>query len=417
MAKTIDPSNPIKSRGRGPTLAKDINRKRVYQLIKQKRSASRVELAKQLHLNKNTVNVIIEEMLAADFVKEFGPQTTHTPGRKPILLGFNANVKLAIGAQVTSTMIHWAITDLYATPLSSFSVPLEASDPDYVIDTILRGIDQISKQYPLSNCTGICVGVPGLMEEGIGRVIRSSHLGWRDVALQSRLQDLLQDRLQGESQGRASIRLQADNSVKLASLGEMWHGSGQGLDSFVYCYFGNGVGCSIIIGGAIVRGQRNAAGELGHIVVDPEGPICGCGNTGCLEACVSLPSILQRLARTVSAPPRDLSMDWIMAELAAGDETIHIEMKQVGQSIGAALSYVANLLNPGVIICDGPLMQASDYIFPHIQDVLEQRCVSITVDQLLLVRSELFPYAGCIGAAASVIHAWEEELITFDSTT
>src|SRR5690606_22992905 len=98
-------------RGRGPTIAKDINRKLVYQLFKQKRVTSRVEVANELSLNKNTVDSIVDEMLTHDFVREIGPQETQTAGRKPIIIHFNADKKWAIGIQITSTIIHWTVTD------------------------------------------------------------------------------------------------------------------------------------------------------------------------------------------------------------------------------------------------------------------------------------------------------------------
>ena len=395
-----------KSRGRGPTLAKDINRKLVYQLIKQKRSTSRVEVAKLLHLNKNTVNSIVDEMLANGFAQEFGPQTTYTTGRKPIMIGFNGGNKWSVGVQLTSTVIHWAVTDLYAKPLSSFSVPLKASTPNHVVAALLKGVSRVATEYPMSDCIGLCIGIPGLIEAILGKVIRSSHLDWNDVPLLSMLKDKLK------------IRLQLDNSVKLASLGELWHGSGQGLANFIYCYFGNGVGCSIIANGSIVRGEMNAAGELGHIVVDPQGPLCGCGNTGCLEACVSLPSILGRIGRSSSGTAKEgLTLDWVLSQLASNNINVVREFEQAGQYIGQALSYVSNLLNPKLIICDGPLMQASAYLFPIIKEQLKQQSLSITVDQLTLVRSEIFPLASCIGAAASVIQTWEEELVTFELDT
>ncbi len=394
-----------RSRGRGPTIAKDINRKLVYQLIKQKRRTSRVEVANELRLNKNTVNSIVDEMLAQQFVHELGPQETLTPGRKPIIIDFNANKKWAIGIQLTSNIIHWTVTDLYAKPVASFSVPLEACSPEEVVDALLAGVEQLASQYSLIDCIGMCIGIPGLMDTASGRVISSSHLNWSNI----QLLDLLK--------GKITLPLKLDNSVKLASLGESWHGSGQGISNFVYCYFGNGVGCGIMMNGSIVRGDGNAAGELGHIVVDPNGELCGCGNRGCLETAVSLPAIIRQLGSHVPGASRSASLERIIEKLQAGDPDIQQAFELIGKQIGHALSYVTNLLNPKLIILDGPLMDAADYLFPIISKQLKERCVPITVEKLSLVRSELFPLASCIGAAASAIQAWEEELVTFEPAT
>jgi predicted NBD/HSP70 family sugar kinase len=392
-----------KSKGRGPTLAKDINRKLVYRQIKQKRSTSRVDVAKQLHLNKNTVNSIVDELVAAGFVQEFGPQETNTAGRKPILIGFNAQSKWAIGVQLTSTVMHWAVTDMYANPLDSFSVPLEAPTPERVVTALVVGINRLAAQYSPAHCIGMCLGIPGLMVANRSKIIKSSHLGWHDVPILSMLQN------------KIDINIQLDNSVKLASLGELWHGSGQGLANFVYGYFGNGVSSSLIVNGTIFRGESDAAGELGHMVLDPHGPLCGCGNAGCLEALVSIPAILARVSHSTGKPLEAISLDWMLSELATGNEQIACEFEQAGRYIGQALSYVTNLLNPKLIICDGPLMQASSYLFPFIEEELVRRCVPITSGQVILVRSKLYPLASCIGAAASVIQTWEEELDSFQS--
>jgi len=392
-----------KSRGRGPTLAKDINRKLVYHQIKQERDTSRVEVAKQLHLNKNTVNSIVDELIAAGFVHELGQQPTHTAGRKPIRIGFHAENKWAAGVQLTSTDIHWAVTDLYANPLDSFSVPLRAAAPDTVVAALAEGVQRLSAKYPPAHCVGLCLGIPGLMEASSGTVIRSSHLGWEDVPLLAMLKKRINN-----------IHLQLDNSVKLASLGEMWHGFGQGVQNFVYCYFGNGVGCGFIVNGAVVRGEANAAGELGHLVMDPRGPLCRCGNTGCLEAYVSLPSFLQRMSRSLGKSVKTASFEWVLSELESGNKAVAFEFDQAGRRIGQALSYVVNLLNPKLIICDGPLMRASRHLFPVIEEELKRRCLPTAAEQATLVRSKLVPWASCIGAAARAIQAWEEGMDSFE---
>lgn len=129
---------------------------------------------------------------------------------------------------------------------------------------------------------------------------------------------------------------------------------------------------------------------------------------------VSLPSILERISQNMGHP---VSFDWALSELASNNEIVVREFTQAGRYTGQALSYVTNLLNPKLIICDGPLMQASSFLFPIIQEQLKQRCVSLNVDRLTLLRSNLYPLTSCIGASVSRIQAWEEALVTFESTT
>lgn len=391
-----------RSKGRGPTLAKDINRKLVYNHLKERRQTTRAEMARELQLHKNTVNAIVDELAEAGYTRDLGRQTTAGAGRRPTLVQFHAANKWAVGVQVTSTIIHWAVTDLYARPLESFSRPLESVEPRQVAAELAQGIARLYDTYPKAACIGVCLGIPGLIGMNPGHAIRSSHLGWIDVPLY--------EMLRADDAIGADIPLHIDNSVKLATLGERWHGGGRELTDFVYCYFGNGIGCGSIVGGGIVRGDDNAAGELGHFVIEPNGPPCGCGNRGCLEALVSLPAISRKISEALSAAPgAALSTDELLSALAGKDERVAAIVEQTGMYIGRALSYVANLLNPSLIICDGPLMQIYARLLPFMLQELRQRSVPSVGARIALAQSQLYPYASCIGAAANVIGIWEQE--------
>ncbi|RXZ84686.1 ROK family protein [Paenibacillaceae bacterium] len=392
-------------KGRGPTLAKDINRKLVYHTIKKTRQTTRAEIARTLALHKNTVNSIVEELIDSGFIQELGQQSLPSAGRKPTLIRFHAGNKWAVGVQLTSTVIHWVVTDLYATPLETYSEPLLDDSPESVVAALTAGIQSLTSKYEADQCIGMGIGVPALLESERAQRIRSSHLGWSDVPLLEMLKQQI------------DVPLLLDNSVKLASLGELWHGSGRDLSNFVYCYFGNGIGCGLIINGAIVRGNANAAGELGHFVLDPDGPLCGCGNRGCLEAMVSLPALYRRIngesavsaSNQLSGSALIQSPEELLQAIAVGNPIVMSVMEQTGRLIGQALSYVTNLLNPTLIICDGPLIQADSVLFPVIETELQRRCLPGSTAQVALTRSRLYPFASCIGAAASVIHQWEND--------
>lgn len=411
-------------RGRGPTVAKEMNRKLIYHHLKKCRSTTRAEMARELQLHKNTVNAIIDELAAAGYVRELGQQSTGAAGRKPVLIEFQARNKWAVGVQVTSTVIHWTVTDLYATPLESFSTPLTDRSPQYVASELARGFASLGGKYAEAMCIGIGLGIPGLI--GIDETtIRSSHLGWNRVPLA----DLFAFAAEQEATHidgvvkrpterlhlthSLPIPLHIDNSVKLAAFGEHWHGSGQEAGDFVYCYFGNGIGCSLFAGGGLVRGEANAAGELGHFVIEPDGPVCGCGNRGCLEALVSLPALARSASSALDWPQnREMGVEELMSALAGEDVQMSALLERTGLYIGRALSYVANLLNPSLVICDGPLMQVYDRLLPHIRRELHLRSVPSVGERIALTQSRLYPYASCIGAAAYVIERWESDEAT-----
>jgi predicted NBD/HSP70 family sugar kinase len=287
------------------------------------------------------------------------------------------------------------VTDLYASPVHTFEQPITSTEPEAVAEAIAVCAENMTTEYGADTLVGLGLGIPALLDVSGETVIGSSHLGWRNVPLKTLLQS------------KCKLRIMLDNSVKLASLGEMWHGRAIGSKHFAYCSFGIGVGCSLIIGGDIVRGENGAAGELGHILVEPGGPQCKCGNIGCLEAVVGLPSIYSRLESVMGVSRKVMSEQWLADQASAGNMAVLDELNRVGKAIGLALSGAVNLLNPKMLICDGPLMKASDQLFPIIEEELAARTISFAGHKAELAMSALYPWSGAIGAAASVIGAWE----------
>lgn len=385
------------SRGRGPTLVKDINRKLVYSLLKERMKSTRAELAVLLGLNKNTVNTIVDELISGGYIRETGLQSRGGAGRKAIGIEFEAGQRKAIGLQLTSSAVLGVVTDLYANSIHSLERPVKDKRPEAVSELIAECVQELAAPYNADSLVGVGLGIPGLIDASGERVLGSTHMGWRDVAILPMLQQHIKQ------------RILIDNSVKLASLGELWHGKASGAKNLAYCSFGTGVGCSLIIGGEIVRGEYGAAGELGHTVVEPEGPCCSCGNIGCLEAVVGLPAIYERLATKLEIAVSEMNEHWLIQQAEQGNETVLEEFRRVGKAIGHALSSAVNLLNPKVLICDGPLMKASALLFPIMEEELSRKTISFIGNKAELAVSALYPWTGSIGAAASIIGLWERQ--------
>lgn len=384
-----------KRKVRGPTIAKDVNRMRVYFETKKLGTTNRSELAKILDLNKNTVNAIVDEWIRAGYLRDLGTGESSGAGRKPVRIEFRPDNRLALGFQISSGMLHGIVANLKAEPLHRFAEPLSDTAPESIAGKIAEAVDRLEQLFDSGKFLGLGVGLPGILNEDRGLVQRSSHLDWENVSFRS----ILDKTLAGRSR---ALPVFLDNSVRLASLGELWHGRGGGYNPFVYCNFGVGVGCGLIVGGAIVRGQSNSAGELGHIVIDPQGRTCRCGRRGCLETVVGLAAVEERIGSGE------------INRLLNGDEAaIHRhrqELQRIGSAIGQALSGLVTLINPGLIVCDGPLMKLSDALLPAIREEIDRRVLTPSAEILRIVRSDLYPYAGSLGAAASVIEARESHL-------
>jgi len=373
-----------------------MNRKLVYATIKDRRETTRSELAHLLGLTKNTINSIVDEMVAGGYVRETGLQPQHGAGRRAVGIELYAARRQAIGIQVAGHELQAVVTDLYASPLKTYAFPLRDRTPAGMSDTIAYAVEQIAAAWPKVGLLGVGVGVPALLNPSRERVVISSHLGWREVDLLPMLQD------------RMELPVILDNAVKMAAIGELWHGIGKETGHLAYCSFGAGVGCGIVVGGGIVRGEAGAAGELGHIVVEPDGPPCSCGNRGCLEAVAGLPSLFARLAPHTGIPAERMSAAQLAELMRQGNADVAQELRRVGAAIGQALASVVNLLNPKVIVCDGPLMEAGETLLPIIASRLKEKALSYHASQVILVKSALYPLTGAIGAAAAVIADFEK---------
>jgi predicted NBD/HSP70 family sugar kinase len=386
-------------------LAKDINRKLVYGTLKAERQSTRAALAARLGLNKNTVNAIVDELIGSGYVRETGLRSRAGAGRKAIGIEFVATNRKAVGIQLSATSIRGVVTDLYASPLRHFEAPLPDASPESAADAIAACVEEVVGGEGADGFIGIGVGIPAVLDAERATVIGTGHLGWLGVPFKR----MLQHRLPG--------LIELDNHVKLASLGERWHGQGAGANHFIYCSFGIGVGCSLIIGGEIVRGEYGAAGELGHIVVQPDGPLCSCGNRGCLEAVVGWPAVRERLAQATGAPIAALNEQWLADRASRGDEAVVQELNRVGRAIGRALAAAVNLINPKIVICDGPLMRAADVLLPAVEAELARGTIAYAGERTKLVVSALYPHAAAIGAAAAVISAWERQSDPLEAMT
>lgn len=388
--------NTKQPRGRGPTLAKDMNRKLVYSALKERRTSTRAELAAVLGLNKNTVNSIIDEWIASGYVQETGLKAHEGAGRRAVSISLQASRKQAIGIQINSDTIQAVVTDLYAVPLESFTLKRTHRDAEGTVRTILQAVERIAAHRPQDCLLGVGVGVPALLNPAGDTVAASSHLGWRNVPLLSMLRS------------QCSLPVRIDNAVKMAAVGELWNGTGKETEHFLYCSFGTGIGCGIISCGSLVRGDLGVAGEIGHMIVEPEGPRCTCGNRGCLEAVVGLPAIYERLLPHIDLPHEQMTEERLEEAFHAAGEAGEQELSRIASAIGHALAIAVNLLNPRVIVCDGPLMRLSDQLLPRIRAVIRDKTLPYSASRLKLQTSALYPLTGAIGAAATIIADFEK---------
>ncbi len=239
------------------------------------------------------------------------------------------------------------------------------------------------------------IGLPGNLDSERGICHFSPNLKWREVEVRKPLQEKLE------------LPVYILNDVRTATLGEFYFGAGRGLSNFVCVALGTGIGGGIIAAGQLLLGGSESAGEVGHITIEPEGPLCGCGNRGCLEALAAGPAIARRAKEALNQGRKSLLSK--MTELTArevadaalkGDELAIEIWRETGRILGIGLSSVITVVNPQRIAIGGRIAQVGEILLEPIREEVRRRARLVPENFTEIVAAELGENAGLIGAGA-----------------
>lgn len=308
----------------------------------------------------------------------------------------------AIGVDLGGTKI--AIAPVAPTGKAGEMIQLPTPQnhtPEMIIAAIAEAVKPLVNGAS-SLPAGIGVGVAGSVNPDTGAVVFAPNLQWQNVPLQALLSQAL------------SLPVSVVNDVRGATMGEWLYGAGQGIDDLVTLFIGTGIGGGIISGGRLVTGSGNAAGELGHIVVDMHGPKCTCGNRGCLEAVAGGWAIAKRVEEAVAKDPsagavirrlnggscNKVKASVLKQAAQEGDKlAVEIIQEAVSAIVAGAVS-LANAFNPKRIILGGGVVDAWPDLIGFVEQKVRQRAVACRASHCDVVSAQLSGKAGVIGAAA-----------------
>jgi predicted NBD/HSP70 family sugar kinase len=203
-------------------------------------------------------------------------------------------------------------------------------------------------------------------------------------------------------QERLGVPVTADNDANLGALAEHWWGAGSDGGDLAFIKLGTGIGCGFIINGAIYRGARFLAGELGHVVIDPSGPTCDCGRRGCLVNYVGTPALLAR-AEALSAKPTPTNVPMLVDAADAGDEAAIQVLAEAAEHLAIAIGNLVNLVNPATVVFGGGLSRAGQRLLVPISSTLLSRYQWASDAKTNLVVSSLGESGIALGAATAVL--------------
>jgi glucokinase-like ROK family protein len=377
----------------------------VLDILRRYAPLSRAELAARTGLNRSTVSIIVNSLIEEGFVQETDLQSSKI-GRPGMLLVLNPKGGFAVGVEIGVDFISVILTDFVANVLwrqRRLSDPAE--DQIRILDracemtqtAIDAGLEQGLR--PL----GIGIGVPGLVDIHQGKLVFAPNLKWTNVPL----------RLMWSQ--RFDQPIFVENEANAAALGEYYFGVARGMENFIYLSTGIGLGGGVLIDGKLFRGSSGYAGEVGHMTVDPEGDLCGCGKRGCWETKVGPRAVLKRVRKILAnGPPaitKDLAggdldcitFDIVVKAARAGDPVALEALQEVGKYLGIGVVNLVNIFNPELIVLGGALSLANDFLLPVIRSTVCESALKPPCENIHFEASAHGADACVMGAVALVL--------------
>lgn len=371
-------------------LLKAINRTSILNIIKTYGPIARADIAQRANLSPATVTSLTAELIRDGLIYE-KQEGSSRGGRPPVLLALDSTAVYVVGIKLAEEHATMALTNINANIVAKDTVQLVERDPERTSDQLAEGVLNLLRAVQVNpgRLLGIGVGLAGIIDSANGICRVSPHNGWQEVPFAK----LLEDRL--------DCLVYLDNNVNSLTLMEQLYGAGQHVRDFLVITVGRGVGMGMVIKGRVYRGAHGGGGELGHIVVDPEGFLCNCGNRGCLETFVAEPWLLRRAKLNgldVSTPEE------LLAAAQAG-HTVALEvLEKAGRLLGQAMANLVNLFNPELILISGEGVRMGDFLFGPMRQAMRLHIFKQLAEHLEVRIEPVSDDAWARGAACLVLN-------------
>lgn len=327
----------------------------VFTTVLSQGPLARLEVARRVGLSAAAVTKAVRPLIEAGYLVE-GADDEARPalGRPANLVRVDGGRALFIGVKVTGDEIIGVLTDLCCRIRVARHVPLPDRAAKAVLASIADLVQDLLTEADGVPVLGLGIAVSGDVDRTEGTVRYSPFLDWHDVPL-AELAALT-----------TGLPVTVDNDVRALTVAEQWFGAGAGLSDFAVVTVGAGIGCGLVVHGRVVAGAHGVAGEIGHVTVDPNGPLCHCGNRGCVEAIAGEAAIVRRIREITGVELADPAEALALARRGvAGAREVYA---RAGEAIGRGIATVANLLGPERVIISGEGLAAYDLFAEQIRD-------------------------------------------------
>jgi predicted NBD/HSP70 family sugar kinase len=381
--------------GPSPLSVRQLNRLRLIETIYRNPATSRAELTRLTGLARQTVSTVIDALLSAGIVEERAAPDEDRPrntGRPPMLLSLVSDAAFAVGLDFGHQHIRVAVCDLSGQPIVDDFSPAEVDHaPTQSLDLAAELVRESLSSAGIEGdrLLGVGMDLAAPINRVTGELETNGILpGWHGI------------RPAAEMEARLGIPVQIENDANAGALGEKLYGAGRGVDDLVYVRLSAGIGAGIILSGRPYHGSLGVAGEIGHVLSDPRGSICRCGNRGCLETIASPVAVAALLERSMNRP---VSISMLLELVATNHRGARRAVADAGDAVGEVLAALVNILNPELLVFGGELASAGEVILEPIRGAIGRSCVTPASTSVRVAAGTLGPRAEVLGAAALIL--------------
>ena len=376
--------------------------KKLIDLVRKYGDFTKPDLTSYTDFSRSKITSCIDSLLDKKIIVT-NTDTEYSGGRRSKVYSLNGQLGLLAGIDIGATSIDLGIADFSGKFLVRYSEPASVRNgPIKILGRVCSLLERMLQENNLNTekLKGIGIGVPGPVDFSMGNLVSPPIMpGWDSYPIIQTVQHWF-----------PATTVVVDNDVNVMALGEINQGAGRGVDDLIFVKIGTGIGAGIICEGKIYRGFSGCAGDIGHIAVNKSGPVCHCGNKGCLERVAGGPAIAERalfsaqaenspiLLKHYEANGKTLRAEDVGDAAREGDPTAIEVIRESGQYVGDVLAGLVNFYNPQMIVIGGGGSNLGNLLLSSIRQTVLGRSTPLATRDLHIVFSEIGPDAGVIGA-------------------
>jgi N-acetylglucosamine repressor len=383
---------------------KTFNRQLVLRAIYDAGTISRAEIARLTKLTKVSVSDIVAELIENGLVAEVGlrPSASSAGGKSSIMLSVIDDSYHMIGIELASSELRGAIVNLRGEVRHYISQPLVMQDGSVPLDqfyALLEGLIPLTDRPLL----GIGVGTPGVIDSTGGIVRQAVNVGWENVPLGRILNE------------RYHLPVYLANDSQVSALAEHTFGAGRGANNLAVVLAGVGIAAGIIINNQLYLGDDFGAGEIGHMLIRPNGLLCRCGRIGCLETVAGSVAIIRRATELARKHPESLlgrrltqvsalALEDVITSYQGGDEDACVVLREAGEAMGYGIACLISALNIHRVLLVGSVTRFGESWLQIVDEEVRRCALPALVQDMQIAFGEIYPHAVILGACALLMN-------------